>query len=176
LESKPNGQWWFPTLFLFVAILGTIAQVTTWRFILFPPLIVMAYEMLGHPDTCPWAKPPFTFPAVCFLAALSGVEAKHWLHGTPLAATLVLIFTLALLRVARLRMPPALAIGLIPFVMPSPTVAYALSVAGGTLALTAWFMLYRRWPGSQPPSNPPHPGTTEPCRNVSQTRFPTLTC
>lgn len=58
------------------------------------------------------------------------------------------MFTLAasvvFLRLFRLRMPPALSIGLLPFVMTSPTFKYAVSVGIGTLALTGTFLLYRK--------------------------------
>ena len=101
--------------------------------------------MLGHPNTCPWAKQPYTFPLVCFGAALAGVEAVNTLGVTPIAAVLVLVVTFALLRVFRLRMPPALAIGLIPFILPTHTVVYAYSVGIGTASLTGWFVLFRKF-------------------------------
>lgn len=94
LETAPRGRVWFPALLVFVASLGVVAQVTTWRFILFPPLIVMAYEMFGHPDTCPWAKQAVTFPVVCSFAALAGVGAVQWLGVNPVATSFSLIFTL----------------------------------------------------------------------------------
>jgi CBS-domain-containing membrane protein len=144
LESIPKGKWWLVALFVFVAAAGLAAQLTTWRFILFPPLIVMAYEMFGHPTTCAWAKAPFTFPIVCTLAALVGVVADKYLGATPLAAAIVLAITIGILRVSRLRMPPALAIGLIPFILPSPSLRYALSVGIGTVALTACFLAFRK--------------------------------
>lgn len=147
LESKPSGKWWFLSLFLFVTIVGLAAQISTWRFILFPPLIVMAYEMLGHPDTCPWARAPYTFPLVCSAAALAGVEFRYWFGITPIAAATVLILTYLMLRLFRLRLPPALAIGLIPFIAPSPSVVYAYSVGIGTTALTLWFLLTRSFVG-----------------------------
>jgi hypothetical protein len=145
LESRPTGKWWFSSLVLFVTLIGILAQVSGWRLILFPPLIVMAYEMLGHPNTCPWAKQPYTFPLVCFGSALAGVEAVNTIGVTPVAAGLVLIVTFAMLRAFRLRMPPALAIGLIPFILPNHTVVYAYSVGIGTASLTAWFLLFRRF-------------------------------
>jgi len=145
LESRPTGKWWLPSLVLFVALIGVLAQVSGWRFILFPPLIVMAYEMLGHPNTCPWAKQPYTFPLVCFGAALAGVGAVNTIGVTPVAAVLVLLATFAMLRLFRLRMPPALAIGLIPFILTNHTVVYAYSVGIGTVCLTAWFVLFSRF-------------------------------
>jgi hypothetical protein len=144
LESPPQAKGWFVALFGFVAIMGGAAQFTGWRFLLFPPLIVIAYEMLGHPETCPWAKRPFVFPMICSVAALAGVESVLKIGVNPVSSTLVLAMTLVLLRVCKLRMPPALAIGLIPFVMSSPTPNYAVSVLIGTLALTLWFLAFRK--------------------------------
>jgi hypothetical protein len=46
LESGAHDRTWFLALFAFTAVIGTAAQVTGLRFILFPPLVVMAYEML----------------------------------------------------------------------------------------------------------------------------------
>jgi CBS-domain-containing membrane protein len=151
LESRPKERWWLAGLFAFVASMGLAAQFTGWRFILFPPLIVMAYEMLGHPETCPWAKPPYTFPLACSLAALIGVAVERWLGVTPLASALALTGAILILRLLRLRMPPVLAIGLIPFVIPAPTYLYAASVAIGAIALTGWFLLFQRLVGSRQP-------------------------
>ena len=143
LESRPHGSWWLPALAGFVAIAAVAAQLSGWRFILFPPLIVMAYEMLGHPATCPWALRPFTFPLLCAGLAGTGVLAVHWLGSTPIASTAVLVVGFAALRILRLRMPPALAVGLIPLVLPHPDARYPLSVFIGTGLLTGWFFAYR---------------------------------
>ena len=144
LESQPKGKWWFPSLLLFVAVLAGAAQLSGWRFILFPPLVVMAYEMLGHTDTCPWSKAPFTFPVVCTLSAFVGLACLRWIPIAPASAVLVLAFALMSLQVSRLRLPPALAIGLIPFILPSPSWRFGASVAIGTCALTVWFLIHRR--------------------------------
>ena len=143
LESRPKGWRWLVALLLFVGVLGLAAQLSGWRFILFPPLIVMAYEMLGHPETCPWAKQPYTFPVVCTATAFVGLEADVGLGVTPWAAALVVVFGCIALRIVRLRMPPAIAIGLIPFVLTTPSLKYPISVAIGTCALTLWFLLFR---------------------------------
>ena len=58
LESRPRGRAWLVALLVFVAVTGTAAQLTGLRFLLFPPLIVIAYEMFGHPESCPWAVRP----------------------------------------------------------------------------------------------------------------------
>jgi hypothetical protein len=49
------------------------------------------------------------------------------------------------LRVVKIHVPPALAVGLLPMVMRAPGLAYPLSVLIGTTAITVWFLAYRRW-------------------------------
>jgi hypothetical protein len=144
LESGPHGKNWLLALFLFTGVVGAIAQVTGLRFILFPPLVVMAYEMFGHPHTCAWAKPPLLFPIACFLAAGVGVGFDRWLGVTPLAVAAALAVCLVIVRAFKLRMPPALSIGLLPFVMKSPTLIYAVSVGVGSAALTAAFVFFHK--------------------------------
>lgn len=143
LEARPRRSSWLVVLFLFTTVIGIFAGYSGWRFILFPPLLVMAYEMYGHPETCAWAKPPFYFPLACFLTAVTGVLACQWIRPEPLAVMITLAVSVAVLRVFRLRMPPALSIGLLPFVMASPTLRFALSVGIGTFALTTMFLFYK---------------------------------
>jgi len=148
LESKPRSHAWYILLYLFTAVAGALAVKTGMRFILFPPLIVLAYEMLGHPETCAWSDSSYYFPLASILAAITGVMANRWIRPEPLAVMITLAITVALLRVFRLHIPPALAIGLLPFVMDSPTLRYAVSVGIGTLSLTITFLLYRRFASS----------------------------
>ncbi len=169
LESRPKGNLWFVALFLFVTLLGTAAQLSGWKFILFPPLIVMAYEMLGHPKTCPWAKQPLTFPVVCTWAAATGVLGVRELGVSPVTSLVTLICTYAALKLARLRMPPALAIGLIPFILKSPDWRYVVSVGIGTCCLTLWYLLYQRL--AQPLDNRAHPEPTIQSADSSEVAF-----
>lgn len=96
---------------LAVFLLGALVMVRLLgsHLVLYPPLLVIAWEMLAHADECPW-------------------------QGRSLA---VLVATALLLRLARLRCPPAFGLALLPFVIPAPTLAYPLL----TLAGTAWLML-----------------------------------
>ena len=75
LESSPRDRFWVITLLAFVLLLGVPAQLTGLRFILFPPLIVMAYELFGHPEIPGWMERPALFPLVCILTASVGVVA-----------------------------------------------------------------------------------------------------
>ncbi|MDE2465314.1 MAG: HPP family protein [Alphaproteobacteria bacterium] len=144
LESAPLGKKWLLALLIFTGVVGTIAQFTGLRFILFPPLVVMAYEMFAHPHTCAWAKPPFEFPIACFLAAGVGVALDRWLGVTPVAVAITLGICILVVRAFRLRMPPALSIGLLPFVMAAPTFIYVVSVGIGAAALTGAFVLFQK--------------------------------
>ncbi len=144
LESRPQGFAWLVALLAFVAITGTVAQATGLHFILFPPLIVIAYEMFGHPESCPWAVRPLWLPVACTVTALGGFAAVTHLGAGPFAVACTLVWGVLALRVFRIHMPPALAVGLIPFVMDAPTLLYPVSVGGGTLLLTASFLLFQR--------------------------------
>ena len=144
LESQPGGRLWLAVLLVFVTGTGLAAQVTGLRFILFPPLIVMAYEMLGHPETYPWVKRPLSLPVVCFLTALGGFVATRLLGTGPLAAACSMACGVVALRIFDVHMPPALAIGLIPLVMDAPDIKYPLSVAVGTIVLTGSCLVWWR--------------------------------
>jgi hypothetical protein len=147
LESTPHGFSWMIAFAIFVAVMGLAAQLTGLRFILFPPLIVMAYEMLGHPDTCPWAKRPYSFPIACFLTALGGLLAVRSLGAGPAAAAAGMVWGVIILKIFDIHMPPALAVALIPLVLPHPAIRYPLSVGIGTVALTCCFLAWRNISG-----------------------------
>ena len=140
LESAPHDRFWIVTLLLFVLLLGVPAQLTGLRFILFPPLIVMAYELFGHPEIPGWMKRPALFPLVCILTACVGVVACHLCRSSAIGVMLTVFCSIAILRAFKVHMPPALAVGLLPFVMTSPNMRYPLSVGIGTAALTLCFL------------------------------------
>jgi len=144
-ESRLHGRSWLVALLAFVAVVGSLAQWTGLRFLLFPPLVVIAYEMFGHPDSCPWAGRPLTLPIACLLTAGGGTVALHLLGPGPGAVAASLVWGVAALRAFDVHMPPALAVALIPFVMEAPpTLAYPASVGAGTLLLSLSFLAYRR--------------------------------
>lgn len=145
LESAPRGWAWMVALLAFVAVAGLAAQLTGLRFILFPPLIVVAYEMFGHPETCPWAKRPMSLPLACGLTALVGIALLKVLGPGPMTAALGMAWGVLVLAGFNVHMPPALAVGLIPLVINKPTWMYPVSVTIGTLALTVASLLYSRW-------------------------------
>src|SRR6516225_7997329 len=143
VERIPGGYYWLFALMLFVVIGVGAAKWTGLRFILFPPLVVIGFEMFGHTATCPWAKRPLLLPIACFLTAAGGLLFWRLLGDRPSAAACAMGWGILVLRVFDLHVPPALAVALLPFVMASPTVAYPFSVGIGTLLMTLWFLLYQ---------------------------------
>ncbi len=145
LETRATGAKWILPYFLFLTAMASCAAVSGLRFILFPPLIVMAYEMFAHPTTCPWARRPLTLPVACILTSAAGLLAVTLLRSDVIAAGCSMAFGIVVLRVLKIHMPPALAVGLIPLIIDEPSIKYPISVGIGTGALTFAFLIYRRW-------------------------------
>ncbi len=144
LEAVPQNRFWFVALMGLVLVLGAAAQFTGMRFLLFPPLIVMGYELFGHPEVPGWMKRPALLPFVCLITAGTGLIAEHTLHPGFVAVMITVLCSVGVLRLFDLHMPPALAIGILPFVIESPDYRYALSVFLGTVVLTLSHLGYKR--------------------------------
>jgi len=142
-EEAPVGYYWLVALMVFVAAAVLMVDATGLRFILFPPLVVIGFEMFGHPVSCPWAKRPLMLPVACFFTAAGGLLFWKLLGVGPAAAACSMGWGVIVLRTLDLHVPPALAVALLPLVMISPTIAYPFSVGIGTLAMTLWFMAYQ---------------------------------
>jgi hypothetical protein len=156
VEQLPPGWYWLAALIAFVAVAVFCVEMSAHpavqrylhnsrelRFILFPPLVVIGFEMFGHTAICPWAKKPMLLPAACFTTALGGLFFYQLLgHGAAAAAS-SMAWGIATLRLFDLHVPPALAVALLPQVMDSPTMAYPVSVGVGTLLMTLWFLSYQ---------------------------------
>ncbi len=145
LEARPTGNSWVLPFFLFLTVMASAATASGLRLILFPPLVVIAYEMFAHPASCPWARKPVALPLACFLTATTGWVAVSIFGSGGIAAGCSMAVGIVVLRLVQLHMPPALAVGLLPLVITSPTIEYPVSVTIGTVALTLAFLLYRRW-------------------------------
>jgi hypothetical protein len=143
LEQNPATSYWLIALMLFVAMAVLVVKLTGLRFVLFPPLVVIGFEMFGHTAICPWAKRPLFLPAACFLTAAGGLIFWNLLGVGPVAAGCSIACGMAVLRLFDLHVPPALAVALLPFVMEHPTIAYPISVGIGTMLMTLWFLLYQ---------------------------------
>ncbi len=146
IEATPeSGYAWLAALMAFVAVAVFFVKLTGMRFVLFPPLVVIGFEMLGHTAICPWANQPLKLPLACFLTALGGFISWRYIAATPLAAAVSMGWGIAVLRVFELHVPPALAVALLPLVMDRPTAAYPFAVALGTALLALWFLAWRRF-------------------------------
>jgi hypothetical protein len=143
LEFVPPGYYWLIALMVFVFVAVIAVKLTGLRFILFPPLVVIGFEMFGHTAICPWAKRPLALPIACFLTAGGGLFFCNFVGIGPVAAACAMAWGILILRILDLHVPPALAVALLPFVMNSPTAAYPISVGIGTLLMTLWFLCYR---------------------------------
>jgi hypothetical protein len=143
-EETPHSYAWLPFFVVFLIGTAILAEVTGWRLILFPPLIVIGFEMFAHADVCPWARKPLVLPVACSLSALIGVALATAFGDAPLAVIASMVCGILILRVFDLHVPPALAVGLLPFVIPAVDYRFAASVAMGTLSLTTLFLVWRR--------------------------------
>ncbi len=143
LERTPQRYTWVPVFAGVLLLTYALASVTGLRLILFPPLVVIAFEMFAHANVCPWAQRPLTLPLACTITAAAGIAALAWFGAGPLSVVLSLLAGVMTLRALRLHMPPALAIGLLPQVIPHVTWHFPLAVAVGTLTLTGAFVFAR---------------------------------
>lgn len=131
----------------FTVVAALAVMVTGLRFILFPPLLVIAYEMFGHPDSCPWALKPMRLPLVCTLTAAAGFAFYQLFGVGPAAAACSMAAGMLILRIFELHIPPALAVALLPMVIESPTIAYPFAVGIGTSLLSICFLAYSKLSG-----------------------------
>ena len=140
LEAPPQSRLWWVAFLSLVTVVGAAAQFTGLRFLLFPPLIVMSYELFGHPTVPGWMKRPALLPIVCLITGGTGLIAVRMIHPAFLAVVITMLCCFGVLRLFELHMPPALAIGIIPFVIDHPDAQYAASVFLGTAALTLFYL------------------------------------
>ncbi len=122
---------------LFVGLVAAVAVRVQWLFLMAPPLLVLFTEFTRHATL---REKPVRIFALISLAALAGVVWLHWVTlrgGYPLwlSACCILATVFALSRALRLSLPPALAIALLPTLLPPQSLAvYPLHVAVGCAA------------------------------------------
>ncbi|MDE2253684.1 MAG: HPP family protein [Betaproteobacteria bacterium] len=143
VEATASGLAWMPHFFAFVLAVAALALRTGWHLLLFPPLIVMGYEMFAHPTICPWAGRPWALLLACTACAAFAVAFINLLGMGPLAAVCSLGAGVLVLSVLDLHVPPALAVGLLPFIISHPNWKLPLAVAAGILLLTRAFALWQ---------------------------------
>jgi hypothetical protein len=146
-DTAPGAESWWPiaALMLLVVIAVAVVEFTHMRFVLFPPLVVIGFEMFVHTRRCPWADRIVSLPMVCVLTAAGGFLCQHYLGVGPGASLVAMAWGVLMLRAFDLHVPPALAVALLPQVMDSPTIFYPVAVGVGTLLMTASFALYARF-------------------------------
>jgi hypothetical protein len=136
-DAGPGLRTWLPPLAIFLAGGLVLVELLGSHLVLYPPLMVIAYEMLAQPQHCPWQGRVGAVLAVTGGAALAGLLLVQTLGVVPLATLLAVLATALLLHLSRLTCPPAYGLALLPFVIPTPPQAYPLL----TLAGTAWLLL-----------------------------------
>jgi hypothetical protein len=99
--------------------------------------------MFAHSEACPWARRPFALPIACILTATIGVTLAGYAGDGPVMADVSMLSNIMVLRLFDLHVPPALAVGLLPFVIPNPTYEFAMAVGTGTAWLTISFLVWR---------------------------------
>jgi hypothetical protein len=145
VQRAPWITMW-PSFFIFTAFLLAVyglATVTGLRLILFPPLVVIAFEMFVHANVRPRATRHLALPFVCTITAGVGLAAILTFGAGPLSVVISLLVGMVTLRVLRLHFPPALTIGLLPQIMTHADWRFVLAVALGTTMLTGAVLLAR---------------------------------
>lgn len=140
----PSFGMWAAALAFVLVVGGQLVVVFDQRLILFPPLVVIAFEMFTHPDTCPWAAHPARLPVACALSALAGFLLLSGLGAGVLSTMGSVGLAIVILRTMRLHLPPAVAVALIPQIAEAPDWRYPVAVAGGSSLVAITFIAYRR--------------------------------
>lgn len=136
---------WFPAFLITFIIIALLSQVTGIRFLLYPPLVVIGYELFSNPNHCPWLKRLWVIPLACVLSAAIGVTVVSWAGITISATVIVMALCITLLKFLKLHAPPILAIGLLPMIISSPSFTFVAAVFIGTTILTLSFLLSQRF-------------------------------
>ena len=118
---------WAPALAVFLVGGAGLVQLLGSRLVLYPPLLVIAYEMLAQRDHCPWRGRYGAVLLVTGGAALAGLLLVRSLGVVPLAAAAAVLITALLLHLAQLRCPPAFGLALLA--AGAPAVADQTSLA-----------------------------------------------
>ena len=106
---------WAGALAVFLALGLVFVKVWDSPLVLFPPLLVIAYDMLALPHHSPWLGRGGAMMVVGTGAAWAGYGLVAAFGVVPWAAFLAVLITLGLLRLARLTCPPLSGHGLASF-------------------------------------------------------------
>ena len=136
---------WAGALAVFLALGLVFVKVWDSPLVLFPPLLVIAYDMLALPHHSPWLGRGGAMMVVGTGAAWAGYGLVAAFGVVPWAAFLAVLITLGLLRLARLTCPPCLGMALLPFVITHPTAAYPWQALTGMACLVAVVSTTEAW-------------------------------
>ena len=145
VEAAPATLSWVPFFVVFLILAVGVGDLTGLRLVLFPPLVVIGFEAFAHSAVCPWAGRPIALGVACGLTATAGVLCVSFLGAGPLGAMCSILAGMAIVRALDLHVPPALAVGLLPFVMAHPSLRFPAAVLLGTAIETAVFLGWRRF-------------------------------
>lgn len=142
----PALTWSSLTIFsVFLLLVYGLSTFSGLRLMLFPPLVVIAFEIFVLANIHAPARRYLALPLVCTIAAGAGLAALLAFGAGTMSVVVSLLAGIVLLRVLRLHFPPALTIGLLPQIMPRPDWNFVLAIGLGTAMLTAVVLLVRPW-------------------------------
>ena len=136
---------WAGALAVFLALGLVLVKLWDSPLVLFPPLLVIAYDMLALPHHSPWLGRGGAMMVVGTGAAWAGYGLVAAFGVVPWAAFLAVLITLGLLRLARLTCPPCLGLALLPFVITHPNGAYPWQALTGMACLVAVVSTTEAW-------------------------------
>lgn len=130
--ALPPLRLWLGPLALFLAGALLLVRLLGSPLVLYPPLLVLAWETLAGADHCPWRGRLTAVLAATAIAAVTGLLLVRWLGPVPLATVLAVLLVAVLLDRLRLTCPPAFAVALLPLVIHTPTDSFPFHVLAGT--------------------------------------------
>jgi hypothetical protein len=136
---------WAGALAVFLALGLVFVKIWDSPLVLFPPLLVIAYDMLALPHHSPWLGRGGAMMVVGTGAAWAGYGLEAAFGVVAWAAFLAVLITLGLLRLARLTCPPCLGLALLPFVITHPNAAYPWQALTGMACLVAVVSTTEAW-------------------------------
>jgi hypothetical protein len=136
---------WAGALAVFLALGLVFVKIWDSPLVLFPPLLVIAYDMLALPHHSPWLGRGGAMMVVGTGAAWAGYGLVAAFGVVPWAACLAVLITLGLLRLARLTCPPCLGLALLPFVITQPNATYPWQALTGMACLVAVVSTTEAW-------------------------------
>jgi hypothetical protein len=141
--ALPPLRLWLAPLVVFVAGALALGGLLGTHLVLYPPLLVIAWETLAHRQHCPWQGRHRALLLATTAAAVCGLALVRlpMPMPQPLAALVAGVLTALLLRRLRLTCPPAFAVALLPLVLPQPPLGFPLFVLVGG----AWLVLVARF-------------------------------